>query len=83
MKKFDLVYDKDAYIHGIITEVNNGNYTVLWDNDVKGTVKKEYDNIVIKGHFDNMEDYYNSREKRFDILEKQFGRFKRVHHEKI
>ena len=50
MKLYDIIYDKDAYISGLVIGKLNDEFLVLWDNDVVGRVLEEYEEIEVVGH---------------------------------
>ena len=42
----DKVYDKDAYINGVVIGKNDDHFKVLWDNDVLGSVNEDIDDSL-------------------------------------
>ena len=50
MKLFDLIYDNDALIEGLIVAKQGDNFRVLWNNGIIGDVKEEYKEIEVLRH---------------------------------
>ncbi len=57
MEIFDRIYDKDAYIEGVIINKKGDDYKVLWNNGVYGNVREEYEEIKVVGHI-NFKKFY-------------------------
>ena len=50
MQIFDLIYDKDAYIEGLIIQKTKEYNIVIWNNNVIGFVKDDDESIEITRH---------------------------------
>jgi len=50
MQIFDLIYDKDAYIEGLIIQKTKEYNIVIWNNNVIGFVKDDDESIEIIKH---------------------------------
>ena len=57
MRLYDIIYDKDAYIEGILVNEKDGVFNVLWRNDVIGIVTENDDSLDVVSHLD-MQSFY-------------------------